>query len=576
MAELTTILHAKAIALGKLAVRATTHAGSGHPTTALSLAHIVTVLMYRAMRWDPKNPGHPGSDRLVLSEGHAVPILYAACADLGVGFMPGGKRRAMTLDDLMSLRDIKSVIDGHPNPALGFPFFDAATGSLGQGLSVAAGLGARRGSTASASASTASSATARRAKGRSGRRWISSPTSGSATSSPSSIATRWARAILCRRRRTGAASRTRRGPSAERAPSTATTRPRSRRRAPAARRHAARHHRPHRQGMGRAEPDGHRPSRHAGEARRARRRARRSRCGARELGADRGSGFADAHYRPARAGADTRAAARARPARARPRRRREEAFAAPRLWPRAQGAGRGQPGGGGARRRREEFDLCRRFAKAFPERYFEGRIAEQNMVSAASGLAAAGKIAFASTFGRFLERGFDQAEMAVIGGLPIKLVGTHVGVTLAADGPSQMGLADIAFMRALAHAQDAKGRPLTVLTPSDAASTYALTLAMAEHDGPPICARRAPTCRCSMARTSRSRSAATSCCAGPAGRRTVMLAAAGYLVHSCLKAARRGAARHRGAVVDAYALPLDAAPLIDIARRSRADPRGRG
>jgi transketolase len=141
MSDLNCIPHAKAIALGKLAVRATTAAGSGHPTSALSLAHIVTVLMYRVMRWDPKQPGHRGADRLVLSEGHAVPIVYAACADLGVMFLPHGHERPMTIDDLMTLRDIGSAIDGHPNPALGFPFFDAATGSLGQGLSVAGGLG---------------------------------------------------------------------------------------------------------------------------------------------------------------------------------------------------------------------------------------------------------------------------------------------------------------------------------------------------------------------------------------------------------------------------------------------------
>ena len=63
------------------------------------------------------------------------------------------------------------------------------------------------------------------------------------------------------------------------------------------------------------------------------------------------------------------------------------------------------------------------FAKAFPDRYFEGRIAEQNMVSAAAGLTAGGKIAFVSTFGRFMERAFDEIEMAIISGLPIKLVG---------------------------------------------------------------------------------------------------------------------------------------------------------
>src|SRR2546430_17281121 len=75
----------KAIDIGKLSVEMTTAAGSGHPSTALSLTHLVTVLMYHQMRWDPKNPWNLASDRLVLSEGHAVPIVYAAYADIGGG-----------------------------------------------------------------------------------------------------------------------------------------------------------------------------------------------------------------------------------------------------------------------------------------------------------------------------------------------------------------------------------------------------------------------------------------------------------------------------------------------------------
>jgi transketolase len=67
MADFTRLLHAKAINLGLLAIRATTAAGSGHPTTALSLAHLASVLMYRVMRWTPAQPDNPGSDRLVLS-----------------------------------------------------------------------------------------------------------------------------------------------------------------------------------------------------------------------------------------------------------------------------------------------------------------------------------------------------------------------------------------------------------------------------------------------------------------------------------------------------------------------------
>src|SRR3954466_9749266 len=133
----------KAIELGKLSVEMTTAAGSGHPSTALSLAHLVTVLMYHQMRYDPKDPWNPAADRLVLSEGHAVPIVYAAMADLGVAIgKDKAHARAMTRADALQLRAIESPIDGHPNPGLGVHFFDAATGSLGQGLSVAAGVGA--------------------------------------------------------------------------------------------------------------------------------------------------------------------------------------------------------------------------------------------------------------------------------------------------------------------------------------------------------------------------------------------------------------------------------------------------
>ena len=132
----------RVIELGKQVVRMTTAAGSGHPSSALSLAHLVAALMYEQMHYDPADPWNPGSDRLVISEGHAVPIVYAAYADLNgvVGKSPQQKR-ALTLDDLKTLRELDSVLDGHPNPAEGFPFFDAATGSLGQGLSVGAGLG---------------------------------------------------------------------------------------------------------------------------------------------------------------------------------------------------------------------------------------------------------------------------------------------------------------------------------------------------------------------------------------------------------------------------------------------------
>src|SRR5436309_7267065 len=102
--SLESAVNRKAIDLGKLSVEMTTAAGSGHPSTALSLAHLVAVLMYQQMRWDPKDPWNPTADRLVLSEGHAVPILYAAMADLGVAIGKSkAEARPMTREDALSL-----------------------------------------------------------------------------------------------------------------------------------------------------------------------------------------------------------------------------------------------------------------------------------------------------------------------------------------------------------------------------------------------------------------------------------------------------------------------------------------
>ena len=77
-------LHAKAIELSRLSVEMTAAADSGHPTSASSLAHIVAALMYGHMRYDPSDPANPAADRLVLSEGHACPIVYAAGSELGL------------------------------------------------------------------------------------------------------------------------------------------------------------------------------------------------------------------------------------------------------------------------------------------------------------------------------------------------------------------------------------------------------------------------------------------------------------------------------------------------------------
>ncbi len=115
------------------------------------------------------------------------------------------------------------------------------------------------------------------------------------------------------------------------------------------------------------------------------------------------------------------------------------------------------------------------FKNAHPERFFEMYIAEQNMVGAAVGLSNRGKLPFVSTFSAFLSRAFDQIRMSRYSDSNIKFVGSHAGVSIGQDGPSQMGLEDIALFRAILDS--------VVLYPCDAVSTERLVEAAARHQG---------------------------------------------------------------------------------------------
>ena len=122
-------LKAKAKAIRADILRSTTEAGSGHPSSSLSAAEVVTALYFGGfLKIDPKNPHEPGRDRFILSKGHAAPVLYAALAE--AGFFPKA--------DLLTLRKLGSRLEGHPNmKRLGG--VEASTGSLGQGLSIGVG-----------------------------------------------------------------------------------------------------------------------------------------------------------------------------------------------------------------------------------------------------------------------------------------------------------------------------------------------------------------------------------------------------------------------------------------------------
>src|SRR6201996_4403197 len=109
-------------------VRCSASASSGHPTSSLSAADLMAVLVARHLRYDFADPGAPGNDHLIFSKGHASPLYYAPLRAAG----------AIDEDELLSSRQLRSRLEGHPTPRL--PWVDVATGSLGQGLPIGVGV----------------------------------------------------------------------------------------------------------------------------------------------------------------------------------------------------------------------------------------------------------------------------------------------------------------------------------------------------------------------------------------------------------------------------------------------------
>src|SRR5262249_31708051 len=110
-------------------IRCTTAAGSGHPTSSMSAADLMAVLLGKYLRYDWSQPKAPNNDRLIFSKGHACPLLYAMFK----------AARAISDSGLLSLRNVGSPLQGHPNPRV-LPYVDVATGSLGQGLPIGVGM----------------------------------------------------------------------------------------------------------------------------------------------------------------------------------------------------------------------------------------------------------------------------------------------------------------------------------------------------------------------------------------------------------------------------------------------------
>jgi transketolase len=459
------VLHNLATQLRIDSIRATSEAGSGHPTTCMSAAEIAAALFFAELRFDPKDPQHPEADRFVLSKGHAAPLLYAVWSAVG----------AFPRRDLLTLRRVTSDLEGHPTPRL--PFVDVATGSLGQGLCSAIGiaLNARRiasdyrtyvlmgdGETAEGSVWEAAEVASHQ-----GLDNLCAVTDMNAFGQ--SQPTQWHHDADALVRRWSAF------------------------------------------GWHAIAIDGHDLSailRALAEARAT--SGRPTMIVARTL---KGKGVALVenkdgwHGKVLKKGpemdsaiaeleAQYRKTTDALPVIPKPARRRTEPppvdFVKSLPTPayhlgdsvatrEAYGTALATLGGLDPRIVALDADVknstySEKFEKLHRDRFYEVFIAEQVMIGMAMGLASRGAIPFPSTFACFLERASDFIRMAGISHLNVKMAGSHAGISIGEDGPSQMALEDLALMR---------GVPTcTVLYPADGMSAERLMAIAAATPGP--------------------------------------------------------------------------------------------
>jgi transketolase len=549
-AALVPVLHNIATQLRIDSIRSTTAAGSGHPTTCASAADVVAALFFAEMRFDPKHPRHAHNDRFVLSKGHAAPLLYAAWA--AVGFVDRS--------ELLKLRQIDTDLEGHPTPRL--EFVDVATGSLGQGLAAGVGcaLNARRigsdyrtfvlmGDGESAEGSVweaADSAAYFKLDNLVGitdvnRLGQSRPTMWQ--HDMEAFARRWRgfgwhtlvidghdlNAILD----AFAAARTITGQPTMILARTF-------------------------KGYGVSflqDKDGWhgKPLKKGDEADRA----------IKELEATLKDVPGDAVEKLRRSIPAPPAPEPPTPARASlppPSYKAGEPVATREAY----GTALARLGQADSRIVALDADVgnstfSERFETVAPDRFYEHYIAEQAMIGTAMGLAARGAIPFPSTFACFLTRAYDFIRMTAISNLGVKFAGSHAGVSIGEDGPSQMALEDLAMMRAEPN--------FTVLYPSDAVCAERCVELAAYQPGPVYI------------RTSRPKAAVLY---GPDDRFSVggskvlrqsstdsaTVVAAGVTVYEALQAfdqlAKQGIAIR---VIDAYSIqPIDADTLLAAAR----------
>lgn len=462
MTAVSTNLTALAQQLRVDSVRTSTAAGSGHPSSALSAADLMAVLMTRYWHYDFDHPDNPGNDHLIFSKGHASSLLYAMFKAAG----------AISDEQMMTYRQMGSPFQGHPTPAL--PWVDVATGSLGQGLPIAVGV----------------AIAGKYLDKLPYRVWV---LCGDSEFAEGSIAEGMDKAnyyklgnliAILDMNRLGQRGPTEYGWDGDEY---------------AARARAF--------GWHPIEVDGHdfddiergyqlaieHQEQHEQPVLIVARTVKgkgiswmenengwhgkpvpkdKFDATIAELGGETNLTF-DIPEAPA-VSADGNGA--------------ETGSWAPPAYDLGSSVatrkayGDGLKAVGGLRPDIVVLDaevsnstMSEIFKEAYPDRFFEMFIAEQQMVAAAVGVGVRGYVPFASTFGAFMSRAYDFIRMAAISQANIKLCGSHAGVSIGEDGPSQMALEDIAMMRAVYDS--------VVLYPSDPNQTVALVREMADHQG---------------------------------------------------------------------------------------------
>lgn len=535
--EITNLLRDKATRLRIHSVRSTSEAGSGHPTSCCSAADLVSALFFHVMRYDPKDPKNPNNDRFILSKGHAAPVLYAAWAEAG----------NFPVEDLLKLRTIGSDLEGHPTPRL--PFVDVATGSLGQGLSVGVGI-------------------AINAKYLDKLPYRTYVMLGDGESAEGAV---WEAAALAANYKLdnlcAIVDVNRLGQSQ-----------------PTMLQHKMKDYAKRFKAFGwhAIVVDGHNFEQILAAFEEAKNKKRRPTAILAQTYKGKGISLVEDkegwHGKPLKKGEEAETAIKELeaqlvagvnewkpnlPSREAPKFHTAKPMPRTQYKPEEKVATREAYGAALASLGRvnknvvavdgdvKNSTFAEKFMKEFPKRYYECFIAEQNMVGVALGLGTRGKIPFASSFACFLSRAYDQIRMAAISQANIKLCGSHAGVSIGEDGPSQMALEDIAMMRAVPNC--------VVVHPADAVCAEALVELAANHQGMVFIRTARPKTQILYSNDTKFAIGGSQVLAQSDGDK-VTVVAAGVTVHEAKKALDQ--LKSRGitfTLIDAYSIkPIDA------------------